>query len=101
MAEWLTYERNGRSLITKLATEPPVRNGWKPRPASKEEIATEVRDRTNKGYELADRKRREARQDYQDAQAIKAMLEWECDKADFLNRLTPQEWSDLRKRLES
>ena len=51
MAEWLTYERYGKQSFTRTADEPPMRNGWVPRPATEIEIADEVARRIERDTE--------------------------------------------------
>ena len=99
MAEWLTYERYGKQSFTRTADEPPMRNGWVPRPATEIEIADEVARRIERDTERKMKADFEARQDYQDARTIANILEWITPADHPLDRLTPAEWAELRRRL--
>jgi hypothetical protein len=103
--KWLAYGRygnNGTSLHfrIKLESEPVI--GRTPiviRDATPEEIATEeaIREKRENDHRL--REEFKARQDYQDAMAIGSILEWMTPINHPLDRLTPAEWAELRRRL--
>jgi len=105
MAEkWLAYGRYGNGtdiyFTIQLESEPVSgRAAVSVRDATPQEIAKEKERRDAKQKVLDDRRKFEARQDYQDAQAIRDILEWMEPDNHPLDRLTPAEWAELRRRL--
>jgi hypothetical protein len=104
-AEWPTYERqfvDPPDTTTKLSTQPAPRIGvWTARPATDAEIAEEVAKRLERNCEATKRAEFESRQDYKDAKAIASALEWITPQDHCLDRLKPEEWAELRRRLEA
>lgn len=102
--EWLTYERIGHGSFTRRADEKRQTKhsyGWEPRPATKAEIAAELERRKVSDAEKAKQAEFEVRQDYQDAKAIANLLEWITPESHPLDRLKPEEWAELRRRLQA
>jgi len=97
--EWLTYERRGKRSFTRPSTEFPTRNGWVPRLATESEIAEEVARRLERDAERKRIEEFQARPEYRDAVAIAKLLEWVTPETHPLDRLTPAEWAEFRKRL--
>jgi hypothetical protein len=102
--EWLTYEREWSGSVmrvTQLSTEPRPRTGFSqpPRPATKVEITEEKAKRAKREQDRVLRAKFEERQDYKDAKAIHDILEWMEPNSHPLDRLTPAEWAELRRRL--
>jgi len=101
--KWLTYERewsNHAAKVTCLSTEPrPTGFGLPPRPATKDEITAEKKKRAEMLSERILRAKFEERQDYKDAKAVNSIMEWMGPNNHPLDRLTPAEWAELRRRL--
>ena len=101
--KWHTYERiwsGSLTVITQPESEKaPRMGGWVPRPATKREIKTEIAKRKEKDIARKAQVYFEARQDYKDAKAIHDTLEFMGVDGHPLDRLTPAEWSELRRRL--
>jgi hypothetical protein len=104
-AEWVTYEWqfvDPPDTTTKLSTQPAPRIGvWKARPATDAEIAEEVAKRLERDAQQQKLAQFEARQDYTDAKAIVSTIEWMTPGNHPLDRLTPEEWAELRRRLQA
>ncbi len=102
--KWLTYEREWSgetSSVTCLSTEKrPTGFGLPPRPATETEIKEEIAKREKREEERKERAAFEARQDYKDAEDIRQLLELMNFDNHPLDRLTPAEWAELRKRLD-
>ena len=104
--EWITWSRlsRGRDLtertITQLKSERQPTSFHKCRPATPEEIEIEQRKRAEEKQRRDEQSAFESRQDYQDARAIRQILEWMTIKDNPLSRLTPEEWKALRRKLE-
>jgi hypothetical protein len=102
--EWVAYEREwGRNhtLAIKRSDEPsPIKHHLRG-PATAEEIACEITRRAEKKAESDMLAAFQARQDFKDAVAIRAMIEWISPSDHCLDKLTPAEWAELRRRLEA
>lgn len=100
---WHTWQRvRTGHRVTKLETERQPTGYTDYWPATKEEIAVEVKRRSDKQKDAKRREQFESRQDYKDAQAIRAALEWiSVDNHGVLDSLTPMEWAVLRGRLRA
>jgi hypothetical protein len=98
--KWITYERIGHGQFTQLADEVPPRLHWDSRPATKQEISDEQEKRKRQAAEKAKNAEFEARPDYKDAKAIASILEWITSDKHPLDSLKPEEWVELRRRLE-
>ena len=99
--KWITYERIGHGQFTQRADEAPPRLHWNSRPATKQEIADEQEKRKRVAAEKAKQAQFEARQDYQDAKVIESILDWITPDKHPLDRLKPEEWAELRRRLQA
>jgi hypothetical protein len=101
--KWLTYEREWSGTTTQvtcLSTEKrPTGFGLPPRPATKLEIRVAIAHRLERGRRIKARAKFEARQDYKDAEDIRQLLEFMDHTNHPLDRLTPAEWAELRRRL--
>lgn len=102
--KWLAYERYGNGtdnyFTIKLESEPV--DGRCPvsvRDATREEIAQEKAIRAERVARRSIQAKFEERQDYQDAKAVNSILEWMEPDNHPLDRLTPAEWAELRRRL--
>jgi len=106
--EWLTYECTGRTPATCRAGKTVMLGlGFVPRPATQNEIEAAIQKETEEINAYAAKREKEhaarqnfaERQDYQDAAAISSVLDdMDVDKHP-LDRLTPSEWAELRRRL--
>jgi len=108
MAEkWITYSRESyrkgvatSTAYTKLEGEAPPRIGaWEKRPSTPEEIAKEKSRRAEHQRELATIKAFQERPEYIAASAIRNALEWMSPQDHPLDKLSADEWEQLRKKL--
>jgi hypothetical protein len=102
--KWLAYERYGRGADSYFTIQLDSEPTYGPaavsvRDATLEEIADEKAKRAEKVQSRIIRAKFEERQDYKDAKAVNSILEWMEPNNHPLDRLTPAEWAELRKRL--
>lgn len=102
---WITYSKIARSTrgevtITRPASEPAPKYYPNSRAATPIEIADEMKRREDRSQEAARLKAFHDRQDYKDATTIRNLLEWMTPDDHRLDSLTPEEWAELRERLE-
>lgn len=104
MTAWLTIERRNGARSTRFTVtseewdSTSVKRGTA-RAATDEEISAAVQRRDERAKDEQIEQTFKARADYQDAQAIAAILEWLSPTNQVLDKLTPDEWSNLRQRL--
>jgi hypothetical protein len=110
MEEWVTLEwKSGETATRRCGETIQAKYGFETRPATEQEIHAELDRRQQEEIKRnlerreADRKEIEfmARQDYKDVCEIASILDIECftPKSHPLDRLTPAEWAELRRRL--
>lgn len=102
MTKWVALERYGRrsEIVVSILTEVEA-DGKFTRPATPEEIKVEIENREERQKERDATKLFQSRQDYHDAMTVRDILEHQEYDRNILDRLTPEQWSELRKRLES
>lgn len=102
---WTTWvrphHRSGTEQIITRESEQKAPMGFsQSRPATDDEIAAELERRKQKVLYAQRQKDFQDRPDYQDAAAIRNILEWMTPEKHPLDALSPEEWTELRKRLE-
>jgi hypothetical protein len=103
--KWITYYKlhhssNNEVTTTKLEGEHiGLKSSWQTRPATDEEIAEEKAKREQKEFEASALKAFQSRPDYIAAMAIRNVLEWISPVDHPLDRLTVEQWEELRKKL--
>jgi hypothetical protein len=102
--KWLTYEREwsgGFSTVTRMDTEKrPTGFGLPPRRATQNEITQEKKKRADQQEYSRLACEFRARQDYRNAEYIRSTIECMDHTKHPLDRLTPAEWAELRRKLE-
>lgn len=97
--EWVTYYRHGGASVTRPASEAKPRNFPLTRAATKEEIE-EVQAERHQLQETRDAQAAfNARQDVIDAKFIASAIEFMEIGDGLVDRLSPSEWAELRRRL--
>lgn len=103
MADWKALERFNRSGLSRwiVPAGRDIRAPWRlsDTPPTAEEVATAEAERQTAERERMEKQAFEARQEYKDADAIRAVLEWMTPSDNPLDRLTPEEWAELRAKL--
>lgn len=104
--KWVAWERFGRGLDRNKVAMIRKESEGKPkyfslsRPATEQEVSEEIARRETREREAATIRAFESRQDYRDAKVIRGILEWMTPEDNPLGALTPEEWAELRKKLE-
>ena len=108
--EWLTWDcPNCESGTCKVGERIQLGIGFVYRPATQEEVQAEIdrreellrKERTRRDEHNRHEREFESRQDYRDAAEIASIISAErMDYSDHpLDRLTPAEWAELRRRI--
>jgi hypothetical protein len=100
-AGWVAYVHWDETVVIKTTGEPKPTRFAQMRPATPKEIAFEVAGRVERDARLAKIAFYDARPDVQDARAVRDAIEFMDCGDGLVDRLTPPEWAELRRRLTS
>jgi hypothetical protein len=104
--QWVTYTRphygnkSALSVTQEAGNKKPLGFG-EPREATADEIEHEKAKRREREESRKRIEDFQARQDYRDAATIRNVLEWMTPDENPLSALTPEEWAELRRKLEA
>ena len=100
---WLAYERTWSGeehTIIKKSDERHPSGGFQLRgPATPEEIKCELKKRSEVEKNRILTQEYDERQDVKDARSIRDIIEWMAVGDGVVDRLTPAEWAEFRRRL--
>jgi hypothetical protein len=98
--QWTVYEMFKREPLIRHNGEVAPRRFSSYRAATQDEIDAELERRARCAADKAGREAFAARQDVMDAQAVRSSIEFMEPGDGLVDRLSPEEWAALRKRLE-